>query len=176
MLKTDRLLLRQWTKDDFVPFYTMCSDRDVMAFFPQRLTRSESDRLGRRIQSLIAERGWGFWAVEIPGECSFIGCVGLHTPDDSLPCAPCVEVGWRLAKPYWNQGYATEAANKALEYAFDTLGLKEVVAFTTVANLRSQAVMQKLGMQDTGQNFMHPDIEASHPLCEHVLYKISRTT
>jgi len=109
----------------------------------------------------------------MPGQHKFMGFVGLHTPSDALPFAPCVEIGWRLAKPHWGKGYATEAAMASLNFAFAELSLNQVVAFTAVANNRSQAVMQKLGMTNTGNNFMHPDIELSHPLCEHVLYKIS---
>ena len=175
MLTTKRLLLRQWTEDDFVPFANMCADKDVMEFFPSLLTPHESNAMATRIQSLIAERGWGFWALEVIGGSKFIGFVGLHIPSDKMPFSPCVEIGWRIAKPYWDKGYATEAAHAALEYAFSTLDLEEVVSFTTVNNKRSQAVMKKLGMLDTGNNFMHPDIQSSNPLCEHVLYKITRS-
>jgi ribosomal-protein-alanine N-acetyltransferase len=174
MLQTERLLLRQWTEDDFLPFSEMCSDKDVMEFFPNPQTQEESYKMGKRIQSLINDRGWGFWAVEIPNRKKFIGFVGLHIPKESLPFSPCVEIGWRLAKEYWNQGYATEAAKESLRYAFTKLSLNEVISFTTLANLRSQAVMQKIGMSNTGNNFMHPDIEVTHPQCEHVLYKISK--
>lgn len=173
MLKTDRLVLRQWTEDDFLPFSEMCSDKDVMEFFPKTQTQKESYAMGEKIQSLINDRGWGFWAVEVPNQNKFIGFVGLHTPTDSMPFSPCVEIGWRLAKQHWGKGYATEAANETLKFAFNTLKLNEVVSFTTLANFRSRTVMQKLGMRDSGQNFMHPDIEASNPQCEHVLYKIS---
>jgi ribosomal-protein-alanine N-acetyltransferase len=92
-----------------------------------------------------------------------------------LPFSPCVEIGWRIAKEFWNQGYATEAAKESLRYAFTRLHLTEVVSFTTLANLRSQAVMLKIGMSNTGNNFMHPDIDVTHPQCEHVLYKISKS-
>lgn len=175
MLTTERLLLRQWTEEDFLPFSEMCRDREVMEFFPRPLTQQESDDMASKIRSLINDRGWGFWAVEIPNQQAFIGFVGLHTPADRMPFAPCVEIGWRLAKAQWNKGYATEAASAALEYAFNTLHLSEVVSFTTLANVRSRTVMQKIGMHDTGQNFMHPDIETSHPQCEHVLYKIAKS-
>lgn len=175
MLKTDRLQLRQWTEDDFLPFSKMCGDSAVMAFFPKLLTPNESKEVGKKIQSLIHERGWGFWAVDVSNQHKFIGFVGLHTPKESLPFSPCVEIGWRLSKSYWGNGYATEAAKACLAYAFGTLGLHEVVAFTALANLRSQAVMRKIGMRDSGQNFMHPDIEEAHPQCEHVLYKINRS-
>lgn len=175
MLKTERLLLRQWQAGDFPVFAAMCADKDVMEFFPDILLRSESEAMAKKIQSLIAGRGWGFWAVEIPGQHAFIGFVGLHTPKNSLPFAPCVEIGWRLSRQHWGQGYAAEAARKSLEFAFNTLDLEEVVAFTSVANAPSRAVMEKIGMHDTGQNFMHPDIEMTHPLCEHVLYKIYKS-
>jgi len=175
MLKTNRLLLRQWTERDFIPFAEMCRDEEVMAFFPNTLTQDESVAMGKRILSLISQRGWGFWAVEIPDQHPFIGFVGLHTPTDRMPFSPCVEIGWRLSKPHWGKGYATEAARETLRYAFTTLNLNEVVSFTTLANNRSKAVMERIGMGDCHQNFMHPDIEASHPLCEHVLYKISQS-
>ena len=175
MLKTNRLLLRQWIENDFLPFAEMCSDKDVMEFFPKVQTQEESYKMGLKIQSLINERGWGMWAIEIPNEHKFIGFVGLHVPSDNLPFSPCVEIGWRLSKKHWGKGYATEAAKEILEYAFNTLNLSEVVSFTALANFRSRAVMQKIGMRDSGQNFMHPDVEASNALCEHVLYTINKS-
>lgn len=174
MLKTDRSLLRQWTEDDFLPFAEICSDKDVMEYFPKPQTRDESDEMGRKILPLISERGWGFWALEIPNQHKFIGFVGLHTPTNKMPFPPCVEVDWRLSKHHWGNGYATEAAKEALRFASNKLNLNEVVSFTTQANNRSKAVMEKIGIRDSKQNFMHPDIETSHPQCEHVLYKISK--
>jgi RimJ/RimL family protein N-acetyltransferase len=82
-------------------------------------------------------------------------------------------VGWRLDKAFWGRGYATEAGNAALDFAFNTLQLSEVVSFTSVLNLKSQAVMQRLGMQNTGQNFLHPMVPEGDRLQEHVLYKIT---
>ena len=120
--------------------------------------RAEIDGFVARIQRLIEGRGWGLWAVEVPGVSDFIGFVGLHMPKDHLPCSPCVEIGWRLAKPYWGKGYAREAATAALDYAFTELQLDEVLSFTAVADLLSQAVMKLIGMTDTSNNFMHPDI------------------
>ena len=173
MITTERLILRQWEEEDFHPFSEMCRDKDVMAHFPKLLTKEESDPMVRRLQSLIAERGWGLWAVEIPRQRKFVGCVGLHIPKDSLPFSPCVEIGWRLAKAYWGMGYATEAAKASLRYAFTHLDLDEVVSFTTVGNIRSRAVMKKIGMLYV-EHFAHPDLAAADPLCAHVLFKISR--
>ena len=143
-----------------------------MAYFPQPLAATQAQKMAAKIQQLIAERGWGFWAVEVIGQHRFIGFVGLHTPKPELPCAPCVEIGWRLAKPHWGKGYATEAACAALQFGFDELGLEEIVAFTPLPNKASQAVMRKIGMRDTGQNFNHPDIPPGHWLSECVLYSI----
>ncbi len=173
-LQTDRLILRPWKEEDFIPFAQLCADTDVMEYFPHLLTFAESKSMGVRINSLIQERGWGFWAVEIPEQSTFIGFVGLHIPKDNLPFSPCVEIGWRLAKEYWGQGYATEAAKESLKYAFTKLNINEVVSFTSLVNRRSQAVMEKIGMFNTGNNFMHPDIELGHKLCEHVLFKITK--
>lgn len=175
MLETKRLILRQWTEDDFLPFSRISGDKEVMELSPGPLTEEESNGMAHRIQSLIHERGWGFWAIEIPNGEKFIGFVGLHIPKESFPFSPCVEIGWRLAKSHWGKGYATEAARESLRFAFTNLDLDEVVSFTTLANTRSRAVMQRIGMVNTGNNFMHPDIESSHPRCGHVLYKITRS-
>ena len=100
--------------------------------------------------------------------------MGLHIPANDLPCSPCVEIGWRLAKVHWGRGYASEAAEAALCYAFGELGLDEVVSFTAAINKPSEAVMQKIGMANAQQNFVHPRVEVDSPLREHVLYKIHR--
>lgn len=145
-----------------------------MRYFPSPLSKEASDDLARTCQALIGERGWGLWAVELPEVAPFIGFVGLHVPSAELPCSPCVEIGWRLAKAYWGQGYAPEAARAALDYAFTQLDLATVVSFTAVSNKPSEAVMQKIGMRNTQRNFMHPLVAPSDPLCEHLLYQIDR--
>jgi len=175
-IQTPRLKLRQWRAEDRADFAIMNADPQVMRYFTKTLTATESHQLAQRIESLIAEQGWGFWAVEKRGDNRFIGFVGLNRPDYPLPVKSCVEIGWRLAKDQWGNGYATEAANAALTVAFEKLNLPEVYAFTTLANVKSQSVMQRLGMVDTGNNFAHPLVPADHPLQEHVLYKIDRQT
>lgn len=174
MLQTNRLILRQWIDHDLVPFARLNADPDVMEYFPTPLSTAESNGFANTLRSLIDQRGWGLWAVEVPGQAVFIGFVGLHIPADDLPCSPCEEIGWRLAKAHWGRGYASEAAEAALGYAFHELGLEEVVSFTAAVNKRSEAVMQKIGMGNTDQNFVHPRIETGSPLREHVLYKIHR--
>lgn len=174
-LETDRLKLRQWRPSDYPTFAAMSADLRVMEYFPNPLTADESHTLASKIEALITEKGWGLWAVEIKDSQKFAGFVGLNEPSYLLPCSPCIEVGWRLAQEFWGYGYATEAANVALKFAFETLQLTEVVSFTAVSNVRSQAVMKRLKMQNTGKNFAHPKVPIAHPLREHVLYRIGRS-
>ena len=171
---TERLRLRQWIETDREPFARLSADPRVMEFFPNVLDRAASDAMVDRLQALIAERGWGLWAVETQAERQFIGFVGLHIPKVDLPCSPCVEIGWRLACEYWGKGYATEAARGALKVGFDRLNLLEIVSFTATINRRSRAVMERLGMNLAADTFEHPIVPAGHILREHVLYRLSR--
>jgi RimJ/RimL family protein N-acetyltransferase len=171
-LNTNRLLLRQWREEDLADFARINADPKVMEFYPKLLSRQESDAAASKFWSLITENGWGFWAVETIAERAFIGLVGLHRPAYKLPFGPCVEIGWRVASPYWGKGYATEAAEASLEFAFDQLDLLEVFAFTSVGNMKSRAVMERLRMVNLQANFDHPTIPRNSPLREHVVYKI----
>jgi RimJ/RimL family protein N-acetyltransferase len=174
-IETKRLRLRQWSPADREPFAALNSDPRVMAFFPAALTRAESDAMADRCQMLIEERGWGFWATESKITREFIGFVGLHTPSAELPFSPCVEVGWRLAFQHWGKGFASEAAREALRVGFDLLGLKEIVSFATLANLRSRLVMERLGMAESG-TFEHPQLPEGSDLRRHCLYRLSLET
>ncbi|MCW5797006.1 MAG: GNAT family N-acetyltransferase [Nitrospira sp.] len=171
---TPRLTLRQWRASDLEPFAAMNADADVMRYYPAMWTREQSDGFAERVRQLIEERGWGFWAVEERPSGQFIGFVGLHTPSNELPFAPCVEVGWRLAKRYWGLGYATEAAQSAIAFGFQHLHLGELVAFTAIDNLKSRAVMERLGMR-LACEFDHPQVPAESELRRHVLYRLSQS-
>lgn len=171
---TERLRLRQWCENDRVPFAKLNSDPRVMDFFPALLNRAESDAMADRCQSLIAERGWGMWAAETKNTREFIGYVGLHTPILELPFSPCIEIGWRLAFDHWGKGLATEAARAALRVGFEQLGFLEILSFASVQNVRSRAVMERLGMRDSGTDFEHPAIPQGNSLRRHCLYRLSR--
>lgn len=173
--ETERLRLRQWKAADREPFAALNADPRVMEFFPSLFTRSESDAMADRCESLIQERGWGFWAVESKLVGEFIGFVGLHTPSALLPFSPCVEIGWRLAFEYWGKGLASEAASEVLRVAFQSLGLEEIVSFTALENRRSRAVMERLGMRGAG-TFEHPQVPENSPLRLHALYRLSRAS
>ena len=171
--RSARLQLRQWLPQDRDAFAAMSADPEVMRYFPATLTRAQSDAMADKCQALIAERGWGMWAVERLIDQRFIGFVGLHIPQADLPFSPCVEIGWRLARSAWGQGLATEAAESALAVGFGHLQLPEIVAFTTQTNTPSQAVMQRLGLvRDTTADFDHPALPAGHPLSAHQLYRL----
>ena len=175
VLATDRLLLRPWKDEDLPAFAALNADSRVMAFLPARLDRAASDRLATRIRSKMDAHGFGFWAVEVKGVAPFIGFVGLSVPSFQAHFTPCVEIGWRLATPYWGRGYATEAGRRALDCGLSTLSLPEIVAFTALNNHRSQAVMKRLGMHsDRAEDFEHPKVPERHPLRRHVLYRIGR--
>jgi ribosomal-protein-alanine N-acetyltransferase len=175
VLRTPRLILRRWRPSDRAPFAAMNADPAVMAHFPSTLTRAESDALVDAIEANIVARGFGLWALEVPGVVPFAGFVGLSVPAFAAPFTPCVEIGWRLAAAQWGQGYATEAGRAVLVHAWEGVGLDEVVSFTTAGNTRSRAVMARLGMRrDPADDFDHPRLAAGHPLRRHVLYRIAR--
>jgi RimJ/RimL family protein N-acetyltransferase len=173
---TERLRLRQWQTPDWDAFAELNADPDVMAFFPHTLERSTSDALANRIYAQLAQRGWGLWAVEIPQQASFIGFVGLNIPGYAIPAACGIEIGWRLSSQYWGKGYASEAARAALQIGFEQLQLPEIVSFAALANCRSRAVMERIGMTHGGEQFEHPLLPEDHPLRAHALYRIDRAT
>jgi RimJ/RimL family protein N-acetyltransferase len=173
-IETPRLRLRQWRESDRAPFAAMNADAEVMEFFPSLQSREASDASIDTWQSQLAERGWSNWAVEVLSSSVFIGFVGLSVPKRLLPFSPCVEVGWRLARPYWGQGYATEAARAALRVGFEQLELAEIVSFTSVLNSRSRAVMERIGMRNAHEDFEHPGVPENHSLRSHCLYRITR--
>lgn len=173
-LDTDRLLLRRWRPADREPFAALNADPEVMAHFPAPLSRAQSDQMVDRIEAAFERQGYGLWALELRATGEFIGFTGLNDAVFEAHFTPAVEVGWRLARSAWGFGYATEAARAALAYAFDALGLEEVVSFTAVSNTRSQAVMRRLGMtHEPADDFDHPNVPVGHPLRPHVLYRMT---
>jgi RimJ/RimL family protein N-acetyltransferase len=171
---TRRLMLRQWREEDLAPFAALNADPDVMRYFPAVLTRTESDDLARFAQGMIAVHGWGLWAVEVQDGTPFIGFVGLGRPRFDAHFTPAIEIGWRLARPYWGQGYATEAAAAALTFAFEVPDCSEVVSFTSLVNEPSLRVMRRLGMShDPADDFDHPAVSPG-PLRRHALYRMRR--
>jgi RimJ/RimL family protein N-acetyltransferase len=174
-IETARLRLRAFQDSDREPFAALNADPEVMELMPKRLTREESEAFVDLTNQRWAERGFGLWALERREDRAFLGFAGLSAPRFEAHFTPCVEVGWRLARHAWGNGHATEAGAAALTYGFETLGLDEIVSFTTVANERSRRVMERLGMtRDPSDDFDHPDLPVGHPIRPHVLYRLTR--
>lgn len=176
-IRTKRLILRNWEERDRGLFHRINSDDRVMEFFPFRRDRVQSDALLDELRTDIDALGFGFSAVELAETAECIGFAGLSVAEDVPQLQPgCVEIGWRLARDHWGKGYATEAASAWLHHAFTTLDLGEVVSFAVNSNLRSIAVMERLGMhRDPGGDFDHPKVPDTHPeLKRFVLYRITR--
>jgi RimJ/RimL family protein N-acetyltransferase len=174
-LRTERLLLRRWRDQDRAPFAAMNADPEVMRYFPGTLTQEQSDALADSIERGWDDRGFGLWAVEVPGEVPFAGFVGLSVQSFIPLTPPPVEVGWRLGKEHWGKGFATEAGLASLRFGFTGVGLDEIVSCATERNWPSRRVMERLGMTyDPDDDFDHPRLPNGSPLGRHVLYRIGR--
>jgi RimJ/RimL family protein N-acetyltransferase len=171
-LRGERVTLRPWVDADLAPFAALNDDPEVMLHMSKHLTREESDALAGRIGSHIAEHGFGLWALDVPG-LGFAGFVGLAKVPFEL-ALPGIgpgphEIGWRLARAAWGHGYATEAATLALRHGFEVAGLSQIVSFTALDNVASQAVMKRIGLTRRSE-FDHPRLPPGHRLHRHVLY------
>jgi RimJ/RimL family protein N-acetyltransferase len=173
--RTERLLLRRWRGTDREPFARMNADPVVMEHFAAPLTPAQSDAFVDAIEAGFDRNGFGLWAIEVVGIAPFIGFVGLNVPRFDAHFTPAVEIGWRLDRHHWGQGYASEGARSVLAAGFTDAGLDEIVSFTSTANRRSQLVMERIGMhRDPADDFHHPNMPMGHRLAPHVLYRLER--
>ncbi len=170
IIKTERLILRQWKLTDCDELIKMNQDAKVMKYFLSIMSGKQSLEFYERVQQHFKEHGFGLYVVEDKTNHQFMGYTGFMIANFESSFTPCVEIGWRFNAQYWGKGFATEAANACLQYGYDTLGLKTIYSFTSVHNKKSEAVMQRIGMHKTGE-FNHPKIEFTHFLCPHVIYK-----
>lgn len=176
-LRTDRLVLRNWREADRAFFHRINSDETVMEFFAVRRTREESDAIMNTVAGYIAANGFGFMAAERIDTGALIGFTGIsRTKLEPFVPHGTLEIGWRLVPEAWGHGYATEGARAFLRHAFETLGDREVVSFAVESNLRSRAVMERLGMRHVANgSFDHPRVPDTHPqLKRHALYRMTR--
>ncbi len=144
-----------------------------MEFFPETLSPEESADSYKRINAFMEQKGFGLFAAEEKDTQEYIGFIGFSRPTFSSYFTPCIEIGWRLHRRFWNRGFATEGAKACLEYGFSILDFNEIVSFTSLLNTKSINVMKKIGMTFDGE-FEHPNVEWGHRLRKHVLYKISK--
>ncbi|MEJ2584823.1 MAG: GNAT family N-acetyltransferase [Robiginitalea sp.] len=150
-----RLGFRNWKEADLDAFALLNGDPEVMHYFPAPLTRPESSSLLQQLQEHFRARGYTYFATELLTTGEFIGFIGLKYQVFKAPHTPATDIGWRIRKEFWGQGYATEGAKTCLQYAFGALGLKRVVSHCPVVNTASEKVMRRIGMQKQGE-FEHP--------------------
>ena len=175
-LTTERLVLRPWRDEDVEAFATINADPRIGEHLGGAHSRARSEELAGRVHRHFDQHGFGFWVVELADTDDVAGFVGLQHVTFEAPFSPTVEVGWRLAHRYWGRGYAIEAARASLDYGFGELAFPEIVAFTVPANLRSQRVMERLGMtRDPADDFDHPARPVGDPWRRHVLYRITQS-
>lgn len=166
---TDRLVLRRWTSADREPFASLNADPEVMRYLPAVLTAEQSNAMADRVDAMFEQHGYGLWAVERKDTEEFIGFTGLAPMASGIPGEGGIEVGWRLARPHWGNGFASEAALASLRFAFDELGLSHVNSITSVVNNRSRSVMERIGMR-IADHFDHPRPGLASELKPHVRY------
>lgn len=175
LIETDRIRLRQWRDEDWEPFAAMNCDPAVMEYLGPALTRQDSDAAIDKQMALMKKDEPAFWAAATRSDDKLIGCIGVKTVTFEAAFTPCYEIGWRLAKEHWGKGFATEGAKAALALAFSRWNISEIYSFTVLANTKSQAVMQKIGMSRVEDgDFDHPALLKDDPLLRHVLYRIDR--
>ena len=146
-------------------------NKEVMAFFPRIATPEETEGFIQRMLRQFAENGFCYFAVDLLESSEFIGFIGLMAQDYEADFTPCVDIGWRLKPSAWNKGYATEGAKACLTYAFDELNLQTIYSTAPVVNVKSEAVMKKIGMQKAG-TFNHPRLLDNERLRECNVYVI----
>ncbi|MDQ2859299.1 MAG: GNAT family N-acetyltransferase [Pseudomonadota bacterium] len=170
-LGTGRLIVRRWRDADREPYGAMSADPAVMEWLGGTRTRAESDAQIDRFEAGIEHCGHGVWALERKADGAFLGFSALAVTDHPQPVPQGVELGWRLARHAWGFGYATEAARALLVHGFERLGLDEILSFTAATNLRSQAVMRRIGLVRRPElDFDHPTFEEGHTLRQHVVW------
>jgi len=172
-IKTERLVMRGWRESDLAPWAAMNADPEVRQYVGPLLTFEQAAAWALNFQDDLDRYGFGFWALEVRASGEFIGFTGLGTVGGEMPVTG-IEIGWRLARPAWGRGYATEAALAAMDYGFGVMGRPEIVAVAMARNLRSQAVMRRIGMtRDPAEDFDDPDVDEV-PLRRHVVYRKRR--
>jgi|APTNR8051073442_1049403.scaffolds.fasta_scaffold05936_3 RimJ/RimL family protein N-acetyltransferase len=165
-----RLGFRNWLATDLEEMAAINADKAVMEFFPSLTTKEETANFIHRMQKQLADKGFCYFAVETLENHEFIGFIGLSEQTFEAPFTPCVDIGWRLSKKAWNKGFATEGAARCLEFAFQDLDLQKVVAVAPKINIRSERVMEKIGMKKLGE-FEHPLLRNCERLKVCVLYE-----
>ena len=170
LFKSKRLGFRNWLDADLEPMAALNADSDVMEYFPSTQSKEKTRDFILRMQKLFSRKGHCYFAVEELEKNQFIGFIGLGEQTFEASFTPCVDIGWRLAKRFWGNGYATEGAKRCLEFAFEDLGLSEINSIASISNVKSTNVMKKIGMKKVLE-FEHPILKDYPELIKCVLYQ-----
>ena len=175
LIETDRIRLRRWEEKDNAPFAELNANPAVMTYLGQPLTRAKGDAAIEAQLDLMDKGEPAFWAAALRENDALIGCIGVKRVTFEAHFTPCYEIGWRLVQEHWGKGYATEGASAALRHAFANWDMTVIHSFTVHANIKSQAVMERIGMKHIEDgDFDHPSLAKDDPLLGHVLYRIDR--
>jgi RimJ/RimL family protein N-acetyltransferase len=173
IFKSERLGFRNWNKNDLTEFAKLNEDLEVMEHFPKPLTEKESAELIERFQKHFKKNGYTYFATETLENKELIGFVGLAFQEYITEFTPAIDIGWRLKKNAWGDGYATEGAKKCLEFAFNELNLESIIATCTEKNSKSENVMKKIGMEKIGE-FKHPKLKEYPEYEKNICYGINK--
>jgi RimJ/RimL family protein N-acetyltransferase len=174
--ETERLILRSWRPDDRAEFLAACNTDAVTRHLNGPASEEDIDAMLGRIAKCQEDRGFSFWAVERKADGALLGYCGLRICEDlERPVHGNVEIGWRLREDAWGQGYAREAAEATLEWAWRNLRCDRIVAITAAENRRSWGLMERLGMRRLRDlDFEHPDVPIGNKAKPHITYAIAR--
>jgi len=156
-IETDRLGLRNWKDNDLSEMAALNADPDVMRYFPKTQNKEDTQRFILRMQDQFSKTGYCYFAAERLADNVFLGFIGIMYQDYEADFTPCVDIGWRLAKNFWGNGYATEGAKACLSFAHETLNLERVYSVASKYNVASLNVMRKIGMVHQ-YDFDHPKL------------------
>lgn len=173
LFTSENLGFRNWLESDISKQAEINADPQVMAYFPQIADYEQTKDFVKRMQDQFAMKGFCYFAVDQLINNKFIGFIGLSEQIFESSFTPCVDIGWRLAYEAWGRGFATEGAQRCLDYAFDELELTKIIATCPAVNKRSERVMQKIGMIKKG-TFSHPMLKDAPYLEQCVLYELER--
>ncbi|HEY1612857.1 MAG TPA: GNAT family N-acetyltransferase [Rhizomicrobium sp.] len=174
MIETERLILRPWTQADVAEFARVTNTPAVRKHLGGVQTQAEIQAGFDRVGACQAKNGFSFWIVERRSDGALLGFCGLKVGTEASIAGE-IEIGWRLREDAWGQGYAREAAQASLAWAWENLSCNRVVAVTIKENTPSWGLMERLGMRRTPElDFEHPEFPADNPVRYHIAYVIAR--
>ena len=174
MIETRRLILRPWRDEDVAELMRVTNTPEVMEYFGGVREEAEFRAAHGRMQASLADEGFCFWLIERKADGAALGICGLKR-GSVAPILGEIEIGWRLRRDAWGQGYAREAAEASLAWAWANLACQNIFAITVPGNERSWRLMERLGMRRRADlDFAHPNFAPDHALSAHVTYMIAR--